>query len=88
MNENIDNSWERLGEFVGRVMDDYAIPGIAVGVLHKGDTFSRGFGVTNVDNPLPVTSETLFQIGSIFSLARTRSAMIFEARSSSRRWTR
>jgi len=46
-------------------MDDYAIPGIAVGVLHKGDTFSRGFGVTNVDNPLPVTSETLFQIGSI-----------------------
>ena len=28
-------------------------------------THTRGFGVTNIDHPLPVTDDTLFQIGSI-----------------------
>jgi CubicO group peptidase (beta-lactamase class C family) len=26
---------------------------------------TRGFGVTNLDHPLPVTADTLFQVGSI-----------------------
>jgi CubicO group peptidase (beta-lactamase class C family) len=36
-----------------------------VGVLDHGQNYTAGFGVTNVDHPLLVTDETLFQIGSI-----------------------
>lgn len=41
------------------------IPGVAVGVWHKGREYAAGFGVTSVENPLPVTPDTLFQVGSI-----------------------
>lgn len=40
------------------------VPGASVGVLHDGAIFAGGVGVTNVEHPLPVTAETLFQIGS------------------------
>src|SRR5690349_16499264 len=40
-------------------------PGVAVGVWHKGREFTAGFGVTSIENPLPVTADTLFQVGSI-----------------------
>jgi CubicO group peptidase (beta-lactamase class C family) len=64
---NIDSEavWERLCEFAADVMESKRVPGVAVGVLYKGETFTAGFGVTSVENPLPVTDGTLFQIGSI-----------------------
>ncbi len=40
------------------------VPGVAVGVQHEGEEHVAGFGVTNVDHPLPVDADTLFQIGS------------------------
>lgn len=42
-----------------------SIPGVAVGLWHGGHEYQFGFGVTSVEHPLPVTPETLFQIGSI-----------------------
>jgi CubicO group peptidase (beta-lactamase class C family) len=41
------------------------VPGVAVGLLLDGVEYTAGFGVTNVDNPLPVDEHTLFQVGSI-----------------------
>src|SRR5262245_29199564 len=41
------------------------IPGVAIAILHKGKEYTQGFGVTSVENPLPVTPDTLFQVGSI-----------------------
>jgi len=41
------------------------IPGVSIGIYHKGKEFTAGFGVTNVEHPLPVTADTLFQTGSI-----------------------
>jgi CubicO group peptidase (beta-lactamase class C family) len=41
------------------------VPGVALGLLHAGQEHTAGFGVTNVDQPLPVDEHTLFQIGSI-----------------------
>jgi CubicO group peptidase (beta-lactamase class C family) len=52
-------------DFVTELMEEYKVPGVAVGILHEGEVHTAGFGVTNVDHPLPVTDETLFQIGSI-----------------------
>jgi len=45
-------------------MGTLGIPGAAVGVISGDREFSAGFGVTNVDHPLPVDVQTLFQIGS------------------------
>jgi CubicO group peptidase (beta-lactamase class C family) len=40
------------------------VPGAAVGVLHDGAIYAGGVGITSVEHPLPVTAQTLFQIGS------------------------
>src|SRR5262245_4082511 len=45
-------------------MARYGIPGVAVGVLAQGREYVRGYGVTNVDYPVPVDGDTLFRIGS------------------------
>ena len=65
MNASHEGNWDRLNDFVAGLVKEKGIPGVAVGVLHRGGTAAAGFGVTNVDHPLPVTDETLYQIGSI-----------------------
>jgi CubicO group peptidase (beta-lactamase class C family) len=46
-------------------MREYHVPGVAVGVLENGVITARGLGVTNVNQPLAVTAETVFPIASI-----------------------
>jgi CubicO group peptidase (beta-lactamase class C family) len=46
-------------------MAAYGVPGVALGVSHSGSRITRGFGITSVENPLPITETTLFQAGSI-----------------------
>jgi CubicO group peptidase (beta-lactamase class C family) len=46
-------------------MEETQTPGVAVGLLHEGEEQVAGFGVTSLENPLVVTPDTLFQIGSI-----------------------
>ncbi|MFN5058773.1 MAG: serine hydrolase domain-containing protein [Chloroflexota bacterium] len=41
------------------------VPGVSVAIWHGDAVHSAGFGVTNVDHPIPVTADTLFQVGSI-----------------------
>ena len=56
-----------FAELVARVaalQQEHQIPGVAIGVLHQGQEHVAGFGVTNVDAPLPVDGDALFQIGS------------------------
>lgn len=45
--------------------EELRVPGVAVGLLQDGEEQNQGFGVTSVDNPLEVTPDTRFQIGSI-----------------------
>jgi len=54
-----------LSSKIREMMKDLDIPGVAVGVYNGGDVSTQGYGVTNVDHPLPVDDDTLFQIGSI-----------------------
>jgi CubicO group peptidase (beta-lactamase class C family) len=53
-----------LEEQVLAAMERLHVPGVAVGILHGRAEYRAGFGVTNVDHPLPVDADTLFQIGS------------------------
>src|SRR5439155_3838655 len=54
-----------LDEVIERTMREHPVPGVAVGLIADGEETVQGFGVTNVDHPLPVDGDTLFQIGSI-----------------------
>src|SRR4051812_11285880 len=60
-----DSRFERVCEAVQQEMTRLSIPGVEVGVLYDGAEEIAGFGETSVENPLPVTRDTLYQIGSI-----------------------
>ena len=65
MSATHEQKWDQLVESVPNAIEKQNVPGAVVGILHEGETRAAGFGVNNVDHPLPVTDETLFQIGSI-----------------------
>ena len=44
---------------------ELTVPGATFGIYVGGQVYAGGVGVTSIDNPLPVTDETLGQIGSI-----------------------
>ena len=60
-----DARFEKIAALVQAQMASHNVPGVAIGILDKGRVTTRAFGVTNIDHPLPVTDDTLFQIGSI-----------------------
>ena len=51
-------------ELIQAAMERHKVPGVTLGITCNGREFTRGFGVTNVNHPLPVDENTLFQIGS------------------------
>jgi CubicO group peptidase (beta-lactamase class C family) len=54
-----------LAPIVRRLMARDQIPGVAVGVVERGQiVFARGFGYRDVERHLPVTPDTLFPLGS------------------------
>lgn len=56
-------------------MAEHHIPGVAFGVVKNGKLTTRGFGVTNVDDPQPVTADTVFPIASISKTVATTALM-------------
>jgi CubicO group peptidase (beta-lactamase class C family) len=48
-----------------RLMQRHDVPGVALGILWNGRSHTICEGVTSIDNPLPVTADTLFQVGSV-----------------------
>ncbi|MGC9521798.1 MAG: serine hydrolase domain-containing protein [Anaerolineae bacterium] len=75
MTSSLEQLWSSLSEWVPRQMEKNDVPGVVVGILHGDETYTAGFGVTNVDHPLSVTDETLFQIGSITKTFTTTALM-------------
>ncbi|GGU95520.1 penicillin-binding protein [Streptomyces litmocidini] len=59
-----DHLFSALDAKIEEAMRTYAIPGAAVGVLLDGQEYVKGYGVTNVDHPVPVDGDTVFRIGS------------------------
>ncbi|OBK10337.1 serine hydrolase domain-containing protein [Mycobacterium asiaticum] len=57
-------AFEELDAKIRAGMKAYAIPGVAVAVWAGGQEYVKGYGVTNVDHPLPVDGDTVFRIGS------------------------
>jgi CubicO group peptidase (beta-lactamase class C family) len=53
-----------LENVVGPCLEEHHVPGAVIGILLDEREHVQSFGVTSIENPLPVTSDTLFQIGS------------------------
>src|SRR5215510_1866059 len=52
--------------YVQRVMRDWQVPGAAIVIVKDGNILlSKGYGLRDVKNNLPVTEQTLFPIASI-----------------------
>jgi CubicO group peptidase (beta-lactamase class C family) len=60
-----DPKFKKIAQKTVSEMKRLQVPGVAIGIWHKGKEYADGFGVTNVEHPLPVTPDTLFQTGSI-----------------------
>ena len=72
--------FEDVRAAVEAAVEETGTPGTAVGLLHEGDEQTAGLGVTSIENPLEVTPETLFQIGSITKTVTGTVAMLLVER--------
>jgi len=66
---------DEIASLITAKMAEYHVPGVALGVFAGGQTAIRVFGVTNVDDPQPVTPETIFTIASISKTVTTTAVM-------------
>ena len=60
-----DGRFDALVAFAEGKMREHRVPGVAIGIVDNGRIATRGLGITNVDDPLPVTDHTVFPIASI-----------------------
>ena len=58
-------SFDAIVDAARAAMEETSTPGVSVGIWYEGEEHVAGLGVTSVENPLDVTPDTLFQIGSI-----------------------
>jgi CubicO group peptidase (beta-lactamase class C family) len=56
---------DAIARLVEQKMAEYRVPGVGLGIAANGQVTIRGFGVTNVDDPQPITADTIFTIASI-----------------------
>ncbi len=61
----LDPRFDDMSDLIEAKMAEYRITGVAFGLSKNGASQRRGFGLTNVDNPQPITPDTVFPIASI-----------------------
>jgi CubicO group peptidase (beta-lactamase class C family) len=55
-----------LDAVVNKALKDWQVPGISIAVVQNGKViYAKGFGYRDVEKKLPVTTDTLFAIGSV-----------------------
>lgn len=60
-----DTMQSLVDETIRPVMAEYDIAGMAVAISHNGQAHYFNYGVARLDDQQPVTSDTLFEIGSL-----------------------
>lgn len=60
-----EDRFEQISQLIETKMAEYRTTGVAFGLSRNGASRFRGFGITNLDNPQPVTPDTVFPIASI-----------------------
>jgi CubicO group peptidase (beta-lactamase class C family) len=59
------NRFDAIVALAEASMREHRVPGVAIGIFDNGVVSTRGLGVTNIEEPLPVTEHTVFPIASI-----------------------
>lgn len=60
-----DARFETIAALAQTKMQQYGVPGVAIGIIADGNLATRGLGVAGVEDPVPVTPHTVFPIASI-----------------------
>ncbi len=60
-----DQRFDALVALAEARMREHGVPGLALGIVQNDTVTMRGLGVTNLDDPLPVTNHTVFPIASV-----------------------
>jgi Beta-lactamase len=53
-----------IADVIRPLMREYRIPGMAVAVTVNGENYFYNYGVASIETQKPITSDTLFEIGS------------------------
>jgi len=67
---------DALAEVLRTAAEEHRVPGAATGVLLDGEVITAAHGVTNAEFPAPVTSATLFQVGSVSKTITSAAVML------------
>jgi CubicO group peptidase (beta-lactamase class C family) len=70
-----ENPFDELARLVEERRRDLGIPGVAFGVIKNGQIQMRGFGITSVEDPRPVTPDTAFELASLSKTVTATAAM-------------
>jgi len=60
-----ENRFDSIAELAQAKMREFNVPGVAIGIFDNGVITTRGLGVNNIEDPLPITDHTVFPIASI-----------------------
>jgi CubicO group peptidase (beta-lactamase class C family) len=71
----LETPFNDLCQLMQERMREYGIPGASFGVIKNGQLEMRGFGVTNSEEPHPVTAETVFELASLSKTVTATAAM-------------
>jgi CubicO group peptidase (beta-lactamase class C family) len=55
---------DRFSSHAKELINKYHVPGLAMAIVHKDATASKGVGVASFEPPKPMTADTLFDIAS------------------------
>jgi D-alanyl-D-alanine carboxypeptidase len=56
---------DEIDNIVRNEMERRKVPGIALGIVHKGKEIRREYGFANLEHQVPVKPETVFEIGNV-----------------------
>ncbi|MEQ1951891.1 serine hydrolase [Mesorhizobium sp. CN2-181] len=75
--KGLETALAALPGYVAETMQRSNVPGVAVAVVHGGETvFAQGFGLRKIGDPAPVDPTTVFQVASVSkSISATVAAM-------------
>jgi CubicO group peptidase (beta-lactamase class C family) len=71
-----DPIFDELIRLVEARMREHGIPGAALGVVKGGALQMRALGVTSVEDPRPVTTDTIFELASLSKTVTATAAMV------------
>lgn len=72
----VESVGSALEELAADLTDTFGVPGVAVGIARGDDVAVFGAGVTSIEDPLPVTPATRFQVGSITKTLTSAAIMV------------